>query len=86
MHQSKFTYENKERAITQKLSKLELRFMCTVLHLDEIYPVTKFHNCRLYTFGDMLRQISTLNNAKKHLFLDILQHSGILPLCTPIVL
>ena len=37
-------YENKQRAITQKLSKQELWFMCTALPLDEIYPPTKFHN------------------------------------------
>ena len=40
----KFKYENKQRAMTKKLSKKELRFMCTALHLDEIYPPTKFHN------------------------------------------
>ena len=48
-------YENKQRAITQILSKQELWFMCTVLPLDEIYPPTKFHNHSLYSFGDMLR-------------------------------
>ena len=31
-----------QRAITQRLSKQELRFMCTALPLDEIYPPTKF--------------------------------------------
>ena len=44
MHQTKFKYENKQRAKTQKLSKQELQFMCTALPLDEIYPPTKFHN------------------------------------------
>ena len=44
MLRTKFKYENKQRAITQKLSKQELRFMCTALPLDEIYPPTKFHN------------------------------------------
>ena len=43
MHQTKFKFENKQRAITQKLSKQELRFICTALPLDEIYPPTKFH-------------------------------------------
>ena len=33
-----------QRAITEKLSKQELRFMCTALLLDEIYPPTEFHN------------------------------------------
>ena len=41
---TKLKYENKQRAITQKLSKQELRFMCTALPLDEIYPLIKFHN------------------------------------------
>ena len=52
---TKFKYENKQRAITQKLSKQELWFMCTALPLDEIYPPTKFHNHRKYSFGDTLR-------------------------------
>ena len=43
-HRTKFKYEKKQRAITQKLSKQELQFMCTALPLDEIYPPTKFHN------------------------------------------
>ena len=41
MLRTKFKYENKQRAITQKLSKQELRFMCTALPLDEIYPPIK---------------------------------------------
>ena len=41
--------------MTQKLSKQELRFMCTALPLDEIYPPTKFHNYSQYSFGDMHR-------------------------------
>ena len=45
----------KQRAITQRLSKQELRFMCTALPLDEIYPPTKFHNHSNYSFGDMQR-------------------------------
>ena len=50
-----FKYENKQRAIIKKISKQKLRFMCTALNLDEIYPPTKFHNHRKYSFGDMLR-------------------------------
>ena len=53
MHQTKFKYEKKQRAITQRLSKQELRFMCTALPLDEIYPPTKFHNHSFYSLGDM---------------------------------
>ena len=40
MFWTKFKYENKQRTITQKLSKQELWFMCTALPLDEIYPPT----------------------------------------------
>ena len=46
-------YENKQRAITQKLSKQELQFMSTAFPLDEIYPPTKFHNHNKYSFRDM---------------------------------
>ena len=38
---TKFKYENKQRAITQKLSKQELGFMCTALPLDGMCPSTK---------------------------------------------
>ena len=56
MHQTKFKYEKKkQRAITQRLSKQELRFMCTALPLNDIYPPTKFHNHSNYSFGDMHR-------------------------------
>ena len=44
MLRTKFKYENKQRAITKKLSRQELWFMCTALPLDEIYPPTKFHD------------------------------------------
>ena len=44
MLRTKFKYENKKRAITQKLSKRQLWFLCTALRLDEIYPPTKLHN------------------------------------------
>ena len=55
MHRTKFKYENKQRAITQKLSKRELWFLSTALPIDEIYPPTKFHNHSQYSFGDMLQ-------------------------------
>ena len=56
MYLTKFKYENKQRAITQKLSKQESMFMCTALPLDEIYSPTKFHNHSLYSLGDMHRK------------------------------
>ena len=55
MQLAKFKYENKHRAIIQKLSKQELRFMCTALPLDKIYPPTKIYNHSWYSFADMLR-------------------------------
>ena len=55
MLRTKFKYKLKKRAITQNLGKQELRFMCTALPLDEIYPSTKFHNHSNYSFGDMHR-------------------------------
>ena len=53
MHRTKVKYENKQRAITKKKSKQELRFMSSALLLDEIYPPTKFHNHSFYSLGDM---------------------------------
>ena len=55
MLRTKFKYENQQRAISQKLSEQKLRFMCTALPLDKIYPPTKFHNQSKYRFGDMHR-------------------------------
>ena len=55
MHQKKFKYKKKQRAITQKSRKHELRFICTVLPFGKIYPPTKFHNHSKYNFRDMHR-------------------------------
>ena len=52
---TKFKYENKQRAITYKISKQELQFMCIALPLDEIYIPTKIHNHNMYSFGDLHR-------------------------------
>ena len=52
---TKFKYENKQRAITQKLRKQELWFLSTALRLDEIYIPMKFHNRSKHSLGDMLR-------------------------------
>ena len=64
MHQTKFKYEkkktNKQRAITQRLRKQELQFMCTALPLDEIYPPTKFHNHSNYILEICTGQKSSL--------------------------
>ena len=53
MLRTKFKYENKQRAITKKLSKQKLRFLCTALSPDEIYPPTKIHNHSKYSFWDI---------------------------------
>ena len=62
MHRTKLTYGSKQRAMTKKISKQELRFMCTALPLDEIYPSKKFHNNSKYSFGDMFRTKFTYEN------------------------
>ena len=53
MHLKNLNIKKKQRGITQELSKQELRFICTVLPLDKIYPPTKFHNHSKYSFRDM---------------------------------
>ena len=58
MFLTKLKYENKQRAITQKLSKQELHFMCTASPLDEIYPPTKFH-----TIASIVLEISSEQNS-----------------------
>ena len=66
---TKFKYENKQRAITQKLSKQEFWFMCTALPLDEIYPPTKFHNHSKYSFGDTHRTKVKYENKRREITL-----------------
>jgi hypothetical protein len=39
---TKIKYENKQRAITQKLGSAEYRFLCTTIFLNEIYHPMKF--------------------------------------------
>ena len=65
MHRTKFKYENKQRAITKKLSKQELRFMGTALLLDETYLHTKFYNHSWYSFGDMLQTKLKYENKRR---------------------
>ena len=55
----------KKRAITQNLGKQKLRFMCTALPLDEIYPPTKFHNHSLFSLTDMHRKKSKYKKKTK---------------------
>ena len=65
MHWTKLKYENKQKAITQKLSKQELRFMSNALPLDDIYLTTKFHNHTNYNFGDMHRSKFKYENKQR---------------------
>ena len=60
MQQKKSKYKKKQRAITKKLSKQELEFICTVLPIDKIYPSTKFHNHSKYSFEICTRQNSSM--------------------------
>ena len=55
----------KKKAITQNLGKQKLRFMCTALPLDEIYPPTKFHNYSLFSLRDMPRKKSKYKKKTK---------------------
>ena len=48
---TKFKYENKQRAITQEISKQDSSLHSPLMR--SIYQ--KFHNPSPYTFGDMLR-------------------------------
>ena len=65
MLRTKIKYENKQRAITQKLSKRVLWFLCIALRLDEIYPPTKFHNHSLLSLRDMHRKKFMFKKKKK---------------------
>ena len=56
MLQTKIKNKFKKRAIIQNLGKQKLRFMCTTLPFDEIYPATKFHNHSLFSLRDMHRK------------------------------
>ena len=56
MLRTKIKYENKQRAITKKLSKGVLWFLSIALRLDGIYPPTKFHNHSLLSLRDMPRK------------------------------
>jgi len=55
MLQTKFKNENKQRAITPKVSNFELWFLFTALLLNEIYLPMKFHVDALQSFKVMLR-------------------------------
>ena len=73
MLQTKFKNENKQRAITNKLSKQELWFMCTALPL-EVYPPIKFHNHCKYSFGDMCRTKFNNENLQRAITQKLSKH------------
>ena len=53
MHRTKFKYKKKTKGNNSKIKQARVRFMCSALPLDEIYPPTKFQNHSKYSFGDM---------------------------------
>ena len=81
MHWTKFKYENKQREITRKISKQELRFICTTPTLDEIYPPTNFHNHSKYSSGDMHRTKFKYENQQRAIT-QILSKQELWFLCT----
>jgi hypothetical protein len=52
---TKIKYENKQRAITQKIRNAEYQFLCTVLLPNKIYHPMKFQVHTFYTLGEMAR-------------------------------
>jgi hypothetical protein len=50
---TKLNYENKQRAITQKIRNAEYRFLCTAVSLIEVYHPMKFQVDSFYTLGEM---------------------------------
>ena len=85
MLQTKFKYKNKQRAITQKLSKRELWFLYTALPLHEIYPPTKFHNHCYYSFGDMLRTKFKYENKQRAITKKLSKQYGSCALHSPLM-
>ena len=85
MQQTKIKYESEQRAITQKISKQELRFMCIALHLDEIYPPTKFHKHSYYNFEDMFWTKFKYKN-KQRAITEKLSKQELLFMCTALPL
>ena len=65
---TKFKYENKQRAITQKLGKRELWFLCTALRLDEIYPLIVLEICFGQRIGDAASPPATGYNIIRPVF------------------
>ena len=86
MLRTKFKYENKQRAITQKLSNQELWFMCTALPLDKIYPPTKFHNHSFYSLGDMLQTKFKYEKKKQRAITQRLSKQELRLMCTALPL
>jgi hypothetical protein len=53
MAYTKIKYENKQRAITQKIRNAEYQFLSTALFLNEIYHPMKFQVHSFFTLGEM---------------------------------
>ena len=60
MLRTKIKYENKQRTITQKLSKRELRFLCNALHS----PLIRFiHPQNFITISSIVLEICSGQNS-----------------------
>jgi hypothetical protein len=55
MARTKLKYENKQRAITQKIRNAGYLFLCTALPFNETYHPIKFQVHGFYTLGEMAR-------------------------------
>ena len=73
---TKFKYENKQRAITQKLGKQELRFISTALPLDEIFPPSNFIIISSIVLEICTRQNSSMKKKKKRAITKQEGHDG----------
>ena len=83
MLQTKFKYENKQRAIIQKLSKQKLRFMCTAVPLDEIYPPQNFITIASIVL-DMLRTKFKYENKQRAITQKLSKRVMVPTHCTPL--
>ena len=80
MLRTTFKHKIEERAITQKLSHVELQFLCNALFLDDIYLPMKFHDNISYTLGVML-QTKFKYEIKQRAITQNLSHAELQFLC-----
>ena len=71
--------------LTQNLGKQKLRFMCTALPLDEIYPPTKFHNHSSFNLRDMHRKKSKYKKKQRAITQKLSKTYGSYALYSPLI-